>query len=57
MILASSPPSSITTSVWGIRASTADLQAITSWMKSTSKIFAISNAPDPVSDSVNVESL
>ena len=53
IILASSPPSSITTSVFGMYFSTALLQATTSWIKGTFKNVAADIAPDPVRAIVN----
>ena len=51
--MASSPPSSITTSVLGIYFSTARLQETTSCIKSTPKNFAADIAPEPVNANVN----
>ena len=53
IILASSPPSSITTSVSGIYFSTALLQDTTSWIKGKSKNLAALIAPEPVNAIVN----
>ena len=57
IILASSPPSSITTSVCGIYFSTALLHATTSCINGTSKNFAVLIAPEPVNAIVNSFSL
>ena len=48
IILASSPPSSITTSVCGIYFSTVLLQATTSWINGRLKNSDTDNAPEPV---------
>ena len=48
MIFASSPPSSITTSVCGMKVSTAVLVAMTSWTNSMSSHWAKSKPPEPV---------
>ena len=56
IIFASSPPSSITTSVDGIYFSTALLQDTTSCINFTSKNFAADMAPDPVRANVNLQS-
>ena len=48
MILASSPPSSITTSVSGMYFSTTLLHDTTSWINSTPKNLLADIAPDPV---------
>ncbi len=50
MILASSPPSSIAQSVWGMRTSTARLEAMTSCTNSRSSHWASSMPPEPVMD-------
>ncbi len=48
MIFASSPPSSMATSVAGMKVSTAVLDAMTSWTKATPSHWDNSRPPEPV---------
>ena len=48
MIFASSPPSSMAQSVWGMSVSTARLEAMTSWTNSRPSQLASSMPPEPV---------